>query len=158
MMSLNENNKNTKEENNSDIDKVLMESLNTYNSEQDQLYLSAMLESENDYLNMDTEINNTANNEVNNGTNNAANNGANNDIKLWVCLDLRIYGPQPNKEICILDDTYYLSKEQIDKLKKLWYKIDPESSSGIINKQNRDYNKAVYDQMVKKNMLVTFQS
>ncbi|CAH6421148.1 Hypothetical protein KVN_LOCUS159 [uncultured virus] len=64
-------------------------------------------------------------------------------ISFWVCIDLRIYGPNPNLEIYMLDTPYYLTKFQMEKIKNTWFKINGNSSDSIKYLQNFEFNKAL---------------
>lgn len=59
------------------------------------------------------------------------NNTNNNKNNYWICIDLRVYGPEPTKPIYIDDTKYYLNNSQIDQINKLWNKINPSTSRGI---------------------------
>lgn len=61
------------------------------------------------------------------------------NLKMGVCLDLRIYGPDPYQPIIIFDTHYYLNNEQIKEIKKIWNKINPATNAGIIYKQNLEF-------------------
>lgn len=64
-----------------------------------------------------------------------------NDTSFWVCIDLRVYGPNPNKEIYVFDTPYYFDNEQIKRIKQEWYRVNPNNSSGIKLKQDINFFK-----------------
>ena len=72
------------------------------------------------------------------------------DQGFYICLDLRIYGPDPYKEIYIGDKIYYLNENQIKKIKNAWARVNPDSSAGIIYSQNIEYYKSFPDSFKKK--------
>jgi hypothetical protein len=47
-----------------------------------------------------------------------------------VCIDLRVYGPDPYQPIYVNDIAYYLDAEQVKKVKDDWNKINPETAAG----------------------------
>ena len=51
----------------------------------------------------------------------------NNDIH--VCIDLRVYGPDPEQPIYINEQPYYFNLLQINKVKKEWEKVKPGSTT-----------------------------
>jgi hypothetical protein len=66
-------------------------------------------------------------------------------IRYWIALDLRIYGPCPEMGIYItdIDQMFYLSREQIDKISRVWAKINPESTAGIRFQQMVDSSRTL---------------
>ncbi|AYV81435.1 MAG: hypothetical protein Harvfovirus33_13, partial [Harvfovirus sp.] len=62
-----------------------------------------------------------------------------------VIIDVRLYGMCPEMEIYVPDFefTFYLSELQIEKVKLIWSKIDPESTNGIRYQQMLDSSKAL---------------
>ncbi|AYV84601.1 MAG: hypothetical protein Hyperionvirus30_17 [Hyperionvirus sp.] len=62
-----------------------------------------------------------------------------------VLIDLRVYGDYPEMEIIvpIFDFTLYLSEVQVDKVKSVWGKINPDSTNGIRFQQMLDSSKAL---------------
>jgi hypothetical protein len=51
-------------------------------------------------------------------------------ISFCIMLDLRIYGPDPYQPIFLDEQVYYLNKNQIEIIKRIWLKINPESGTG----------------------------
>jgi len=66
-----------------------------------------------------------------------------NNIIFNVCLDIRLYGPNPTTPILIDDMVFYLNEEQIKKIQDVWKKIDPETPTGINTLQNIQYFKGI---------------
>jgi len=67
----------------------------------------------------------------------------NNDIIFSVCIDLRLYGPNPETPIYMGDMKFYLDKEQIKRVKECWMKVNPETTTGINTNQNIQYFKSM---------------
>lgn len=60
----------------------------------------------------------------------------------YICLDLRIYGQDPTLPIYIADIPYYLTQIQINKIKRLWNKIN-----SLIFQQDYEYYKCLSKDM-----------
>ncbi len=75
------------------------------------------------------ELNNALKISINNDTNNTFN----------ICIDLRIYGPDPQQPVYIADVPYYFSLEQINKIKKAWVFVNPSTALGIRTKTKLDF-------------------
>jgi len=67
---------------------------------------------------------------------------------LYVCLDLRVYGPIPTQSIFVGETEYCLTVEQCDALKQVWTRVDPDSPSGERYNQDRIYDKIASHQML----------
>jgi len=61
----------------------------------------------------------------------------------YYCLDLRIYGQDPNGPIYHNNVMYYLNHRQIDKIKNIWNQINPNTSNGQRYKQNMEFTKCL---------------
>ena len=66
----------------------------------------------------------------------------NNEFGFWFCLDLRVYGNNLEQPIYNNGIEYYLNVEQMNKIKKVWSAIDPNTRQGEIYGQNLDYQKS----------------
>lgn len=66
-------------------------------------------------------------------------------ILYYAVIDLRIYGPCPEMGISIMDGSQilYLNDDQINKIKVIWMKIDPETSNGVKFNQMLDSAKSL---------------
>lgn len=80
-------------------------------------------------------------------------NKENEDGFFYVCIDLRIYGPNPYQPIYIIDIPYYLNNQQIEYVQKIWRKIDPNTPTGIRFHQNLEFQKS----LIKDNKTKLFQ-
>lgn len=58
-----------------------------------------------------------------------------------VCIDLRVYGPDPYLPIYVGDTPYYLNPEQIEKVKMKWNQVNPETEAGEQFHQKMEYVK-----------------
>ena len=94
---------------------------------------------------LDDDINNTINDTINKD-----------DEKFCVCLDLRIYGSNPTQSIYVFGTEYFLDSVQLSKIKIIWGKVNPDTPAGVRYKQDRDYDKAVYDHMKNEGLLQHF--
>lgn len=63
--------------------------------------------------------------------------------EFWVCIDLRVYGPDPSLQIYVNESEYFLTEQQQKSIKKIWKIIDPESQSGMKYNQNMEYFKGL---------------
>ena len=61
----------------------------------------------------------------------------------YICLDLRLYGNNPKDPIVYNGNTYFLSNDQCNKIKKLWKKVNPATSSGVLVQQKLDFIKSL---------------
>ena len=53
-----------------------------------------------------------------------------------VLIDLRVYGPHPDKPVYVGAQEYYLDIQQRDLVTRLWKKVNPETSAGMIYQQD----------------------
>lgn len=60
---------------------------------------------------------------------------------VYVCIDLRVYGPDPYLPIYVGDTPYYLNPEQIEKVKMKWNQVNPETEAGEQFHQKMEYVK-----------------
>jgi ribosomal protein S19 len=60
-----------------------------------------------------------------------------------VCLDLRVYGPDPYQPIYIADIVYYLSKPQIRRVQDAWNKVNGKTRESMRYMQDFEYYKAL---------------
>lgn len=63
---------------------------------------------------------------------------------ITACIDLRIYGQFPDQPIIINSVTYYLDIDQQEQVKKCWNMVNPQNSTGVIFKNNVEYNIGLY--------------
>jgi hypothetical protein len=61
----------------------------------------------------------------------------------FVCIDIRVFGPEPYQSLFIDGLEYYLNNDQINKVKKVWLMIDPDTNTGLKYSQNLEYQKAL---------------
>lgn len=63
----------------------------------------------------------------------------------WVVIDLRIYGPNPEMEIYLSEynQMLYLSDDQINKVKNIWNKVNPDIVNGIRFQQMLESSKSL---------------
>ena len=65
-------------------------------------------------------------------------------VEICVCLDLRIFGPNPEEPIYVNDVPYYLNENQINEIEMLWKKINDHQF-----KQLLEYHKTMAIDMKK---------
>jgi len=65
----------------------------------------------------------------------------------YVCLDLRYYGRSLYAPIHVHGEKFYLNPIQIKMVSNSWEKINPESDSGLLFVQNREYERALVKDM-----------
>ena len=73
-----------------------------------------------------------------------------NEAGFYVVLDLRVYGPDPYSPIYIGDTPYYLNGLQQDIILRNWNKINPDTTAGLLYKQNLDYQTCMANDKFKK--------
>lgn len=61
----------------------------------------------------------------------------------YYTIDIRVYGLDPEMPLIVHDSIYYLTKKQVEQIKKLWSTIDPSTSNGIRFSQDINYLKSV---------------
>ena len=66
------------------------------------------------------------------------------DDGFYICLDLRYYGPNPDQPIYYNDIPYYLTLKQIERVEKVWKKIDPSTTTGTKYHQDLEYYKGLF--------------
>jgi hypothetical protein len=59
------------------------------------------------------------------------------------CIDLRVYGPNPQQPIFVGQIEYYLNSEQINEVINSWAKIDESGSQGFRHNQMMEYYKSM---------------
>lgn len=122
--------------NNSDeLEHILKKSLKVYNEEYDDKINKLLYDSLDDFEKEEQNLEIAILESLKSSNNN------NKDI--GYCLDLRIFGPDPHRPIFINNKEYYLNKEQIDEINKIWFKINPSTSQGIRFAQDLEYYKAL---------------
>lgn len=62
----------------------------------------------------------------------------------WICIDLRMYGPDPSQPIFVGDILYYFDFDQMNKIRQKWNIVNPESVAGIRKHQDIEYVHAMY--------------
>ncbi len=62
--------------------------------------------------------------------------------KIYVLIDMRIYGPTPEKSIYVNNNEYYLSRQDKIRINKMWKKVNPSTNNGIVYEQNIKYYKS----------------
>lgn len=71
----------------------------------------------------------------------------------WVCIDLRVYGPDPYQAIYVNDIEYYFSLDQIHRIHDVWEKIDPNTIQGERHLQDIQYYRLEMKQLIKNGYL-----
>ena len=69
--------------------------------------------------------------------------------ELWLVIDIRNFYKNPDQPLLINDKVYYLSVYQINKLKMLYNKVNPETPSGIKYQQDLEYYKSIATEKLK---------
>lgn len=67
----------------------------------------------------------------------------------WVCLDLRVYGPDPSLPVYVENKELYLNLEQIENIKKNWRKVESDDTNFM---QDLTYYKLETRQLYKDNL------
>lgn len=66
-----------------------------------------------------------------------------NEESFFVCIDIRVYGPEPYLPIYVNGNEYYLNNDQINKVKKIWNMVNPYTNNGLKYSQNLEYQKSL---------------
>lgn len=154
--------KNKKNKNKDDIDQVIEESLKEYNEQFENQMDAVLNESIKDNNDVDYEeyILNQAimeslgqNNNIFDDSIKQSNDNHqfiqeeeqmnNNSDCLCLVLDIRDFHANPEQPLLINDVPYYLSTDQINRLMKLWNKVNPDTPAGMKFQQDLEYQKAV---------------
>lgn len=140
---------------NADIDQIMEESLKDYNDHFENSIHDVLQESIKDNFDMDYEeyllnqavMESLNNSNINLNTDADTNTIINNDIpEYYIVIDIREFHENPLQPLIINDVPYYLSNKQITQLKKLWNKVNPDTSAGMKFQQDLAYQKGLnYD-------------
>lgn len=149
--------KNKKEQDDPDIDQILEESLTEYNKSLDKV-IHESIKDHDELLNKNDvhDINDVDYDEyiLNQAILESL---SNNNSKLekekeqdqsqknsfYFVIDIRGYINDLTQPVIVYGDTYYLSNKQMDYMKKLWNKINPETPSGLKFQQDLEYHKGL---------------
>lgn len=71
------------------------------------------------------------------------------EVAFYYCIDLRLFSLNFNQAIYVDNIEYYIDTEQINKIKILWDKINPDTNTGIKYHQNLEYQKSLSQDMDK---------
>lgn len=127
-----------KEQHDEELSKIIEQSIQDNMSYDDILLNQALLESST------IPSDHVQNNEISKDSIQESQNILIDEDGFYICLDLRYYGPNPDQPIYYNDLPYYLSLNQMEKVKKLWNKIDPNTTTGTKYQQDQEYFKCLY--------------
>jgi hypothetical protein len=152
-------NKKTREDNDSQLDRLLIQSRQEFEDEQILQTIIEQTKQNNDDELIQKIINESKKEYNGNFDEDCDENDDEDDLKkaiqlsleesFYYCIDLQLYGPNPEMAIKHNDKMYYLNMSQINKVKQVWNDIDPSTGKGMIYRQNFEYVKSLANDMSK---------
>lgn len=64
---------------------------------------------------------------------------SNDEESFFACIDLRVFGPEPYQPLYVDGIEYHLNNDQINKVKKVWHMINPDTDNGLKYSQDLAY-------------------
>jgi hypothetical protein len=138
------NSKNSVKQPQDDLDIVMQQSLEEFHKVNDDTLSKIIAESLHGYEDVDVDESYIEENIMNQIIMESLNTVS----SFYLCIDLRVYGPNPKQPIFYNDVEYYLTNSQIERINKLWKRVDPETTTGIKFMQDLEYYKSLGHDMM----------
>lgn len=144
--------------NNSNLEQPIKKIIknNSYEDDLNKAILASLNISDTEINSMDMGIilNNSQDIEINKAIMESFNISTKSDEDFWVCIDLRIYGPNPYQPLYFNNKEYYFNYRQVDSIVNNWNKVNSETIFGERKIEDIMYYKLETKQLEKNNYFI----